>query len=432
MTIIANAPDQAPAPSASAAAAKRRAEARRHYLTGTPGRMRVLAALASLLCVAFAVTGFLGLRAVDAAVDRASANTEQVVRVQSIYGDLLKADAAVTNGFLVGGLESEKNRLTYDSAMADVARNIAEAAKAQPADGTALAALNQAVQGYSNNIDRARTNNRQAFTVGQQYLKIAGDGLRQTALPIAANLASANEARADDELNFAGSGGLVLGMGVLTLGALVGIGLWLARKTHRYVNLPLVGAGVLVAGGLALATMHVVDVSSTLIAVKGGNFKAAVSLAGARAAAFDAKANESLTLIARGNGATYEERFLASADQADKQLDDMLAADTTRTSLKPQFSDYRTLHSKIRDADEGGDWNAAVGLATSTASGSANAVFTTFDEASGTVLDQLVAGVVKDFNGLGGRYLPWVLGLGGILAALLAGRSMTNRIEEYR
>ena len=73
-----------------------------------------------------------------------------------------------------------------------------------------------------------------------------------------------------------------------------------------------------------------------------------------------------------------------------------------------------------------------MGLATSTASGSANAVFTTFDEASGTVLDQLVAGVVKDFNGLGGRYLPWVLGLGGILAALPAGRSMTNRIEEYR
>ena len=106
--------------------------------------------------------------------------------------------------------------------------------------------------------------------------------MRQTALPIAANLASANEARADDELTSAGSGGLVLGMGVLTLGALVGIGPWLARKTHRYVNLS-PRRRRLVAGGLALATMHVVDVSSTLIAVKGGNW-AAVSLAGARVA----------------------------------------------------------------------------------------------------------------------------------------------------
>ena len=40
MTIIANAPDQAPALAPPRQRPNAAAEARRHYLTGTPGRMR--------------------------------------------------------------------------------------------------------------------------------------------------------------------------------------------------------------------------------------------------------------------------------------------------------------------------------------------------------------------------------------------------------
>ena len=91
-----------------------------HFFTGTPGRMRILAVVASLACLGFALSGFFALRALDSSVNRAAANTEQVVRVQQIYADLLRADAATTNGFLQGGLEPVDLRSTYDSAMARV------------------------------------------------------------------------------------------------------------------------------------------------------------------------------------------------------------------------------------------------------------------------------------------------------------------------
>ena len=37
-------------------------------------------------------------------LDRAEADTAQLIRVQNIQTDLLSADAAATNAFLVGGL----------------------------------------------------------------------------------------------------------------------------------------------------------------------------------------------------------------------------------------------------------------------------------------------------------------------------------------
>ncbi len=144
MTQIATAPAMIPTPGtggpqSSPQRAAQRRELARHFFTGTPGRMRIAAAIASALCLAFGLAGFLGLRGVDGSTERAKANTEQVVRVRTIYADLLAADAAVTNGFLLGGQESAQNRQTYDEAMARVASNIATAASAQKADGKALA-----------------------------------------------------------------------------------------------------------------------------------------------------------------------------------------------------------------------------------------------------------------------------------------------------
>ena len=71
--------------------------------TGTPGRMRINATVASLLPRLRPHGASFCLRALDGSINRAGANTEQVVRVQQIYTDLLRADAVTTNGFLQGG-----------------------------------------------------------------------------------------------------------------------------------------------------------------------------------------------------------------------------------------------------------------------------------------------------------------------------------------
>ena len=77
MTQIATAPAMIPTPgtggpqSSPQSAAQRRELARRHFFTGTPGRMRIAAAIASALCLSFGLAGFLGLRGVDGSTERA-------------------------------------------------------------------------------------------------------------------------------------------------------------------------------------------------------------------------------------------------------------------------------------------------------------------------------------------------------------------------
>lgn len=441
MTQIATAPttiSTGPAPGTPTAAgtttsaAERRATARRHFFTGTPGRMRILAVVASLACLGFALSGFFALRALDSSVNRAAANTEQVVRVQQIYADLLRADAATTNGFLQGGLEPVDLRSTYDSAMARVSRNIAEAANAQPADGEALSLLNERLGTYVTYVNQARTYNRQVLPVGAQYLTLASDQLRTDILPIVDNLRAANQDRAQTELGAGKVAALALGMGVLTLGLLGLIGWWLAQKTHRILSLPLAAAFALVAGGVGLTLTMMASTASTMSTVRDGDFSSAVNLASARAAAYDAKSNEALTLVKRGSGAAnqaaYEKALATALDAVDKAG----FGPGKSPGLAARLGTYSTLHDAIRKADDSGDWDKAVALATSTKSGSANAAFDEFDAASEGKLKDKASSAIAALDGLQRPLFPWLVGLAGILAALAAARSMTPRIEEYR
>ena len=404
----------------------------RHYFSGTPGRMRVLGVVAALMSLAFGLTGIFSLRAVDKAVDRAGANTAQVVRAQALYADLLKADASATNGFLVGGLETTDQRAIYDDAMARVVKNIAEAAKAQPADGTALGALNQHVQAYAGYIAQARAYNRQGLPVGAQYLKLASAGLRADALPVVSAVADANQERADVELGAASNGAPVLWVGILTLMVLGAVGWWLAKRTHRYLNPALVLAVLLVLGGVVLTFGALRGLDQALTAVRDGPYRAAVALASARAEAYDAKSNESLTLIARGSGAKFETAYADSAGLVDAGLREAATASSAQTGLVGGFGPYRTAHAAVRAADDAGNWDEAVALATTSESGSANSAFTTFDTALTAGLNTEVADAQAALDDRSMSWRPWLIGLTGLVAALFGGRAMTKRIEEYR
>ena len=112
----------------------------REALAGTPGRMRVVAVLAVVVTLGFGLGAGQAFRSASGALERAGADAAQVVRVQDIQTNLVQADAAATNAFLVGGLEPAAQRTTYDEAVAEASALIAAAARAQPADGAALAA----------------------------------------------------------------------------------------------------------------------------------------------------------------------------------------------------------------------------------------------------------------------------------------------------
>jgi hypothetical protein len=397
-------------------------------LQGTPGRMRLLALLSVLAALAIGAVSANALLASRAAAERAANNTAQVVRVQSLHVDLLRADALATNAFLSGGLESADQRARYDAAISAAATGIAAAAAAQPADGRALGALADQIRAYTALVEQARANNRLGQPVGAQYLKQASAGLRSDAIPIIQAITTANEGRAQAEFDRSDSTAQLL-IGVACILALVGIALWLARRTHRYLNGPLTAAVALLAAVLIVSALAIGAIAQTTTAVARGEYAAAVALADVSTAANDARANESLTLIARGSGAPLEKAWVAD-DQAVRA--ELSAAD--RAPLRGAWQLYAATHKQVRTLDDGGSWDQAVALATSTKADGAAARFAAFDQSAATARDKASTEAIDQLEGLGGWTPVYtvVVGLAALLAAWLVVRGFGRRIEEYR
>ncbi len=402
---------------------------------GTPGRMRGVAAVTVLAAVVFGLMAGYSFRAADGALGRAKANTDQLIRVQAIQNHVVRADADATNAFLVGGLEPAAQRADYTEAITSASKLIAEAAKSQPADGPALGALNEALVTYASTIEQARANNRQALPIGSQYLKDASAELRTDALPALKNLVDANNARVGEEFDHAGNAvWWLLVTGLLALSVL-GLGLvWLARRTRRYVNVPLAAAAVIVLVALVVGTVGLLSVGNRVDTVRDGVYAATLSTAQARIAGFDAKSNESLALIARGSGAAFEDSWKASDGVVQRQLADLGQNSAADAFEVLPWEPYASVHQQIRKLDDGGDWDGAVELATASTPNSGNAAFADFDKSSDDQLSALGKDTSSELDKAGG-WLAFaaVLGLlAGIVAALLAWWGVSQRLEEYR
>ncbi|MGW1342584.1 hypothetical protein ACWCOV_16170 [Kribbella sp. NPDC002412] len=402
------------------------------WFEGTPGRMRAFLILAAAMSVVFGLAAAQGFRQSEGALDRAEANAAQLVRIQAIHTNLVSANADATNAFLVGGLEPPDQRQHFVDSLAEAARLIAEAATAQPADQDALGALNQTLVTYNGLIEQARANNRQGLPIGSQYLRDANAVLQNDSLPLVKALVQANEERVDTEFDGIGYGSIwVLVSGLLTL-VVFGITLrWLARRTHRYINVPIAAGGVLVllttiVGGLALA-----NASSDASNTRTEAYDRTLALSRARIAAYDARSNESLTLIARGSGAAYDKAYTDAAAVVDDQLRNVNGSGT----LESQWADYKEVHVAVRKLDTEGDWDQAVDLAIGKARGTSSVrAFAAFDESSAAQLKTSSEAVRTELTD-SREALPPIGWLGipiGIAAALLVAWGMSQRLEEYR
>ena len=398
-------------------------------LHGTPGRMRLFGLLGVIAAVLLGAVSANALVASQAAVERAANNTAQVVRVQSIHVDLLRADALATNAFLVGGLESPESRATYEAAMGRVASGLAQAAAAQPADGKALGVLAQRVQTYAALVEQARANTRVGLPVGAQYLTQASAGLRSDAIPIVDQVVQANEERSSKEFDRSDSR-LQLLVGVVALAGLVALAVWLARRTHRYLNPSLTGAIALLLVALFVAASQIGGIASATSQVSAGSYQRAVALADVTTAANDARANESLTLIRRGSGAANEKAWKADS----KTVGDTLAGVQDSGDLQQQWKAYADAHTKVRSLDDGGRWDDAVKLSTSTANGGAAQSFGAFDVAVTQARDDAAKATVSTLQGVGGAAMlvAVLVGLAGLVASWLIVRGIGQRLEDYR
>lgn len=413
--------------STAAIARSRRKDVLHRLLHGTPGRMRVLALVAVVAAIAIGAVSANALLVSRAAAERAANNTAQVVRVQSIHVDLLRADALATNAFLVGGLESADQRSRYDEAISAATTGIATAAAAQPADGRALGALADEVRSYAALVEQARANNRLGLPVGAQYLKEASAGLRSDAIPIVQAVTQANEGRAEAEFGRADST-LQLFLGIAAIMVLLGVALWLARRTHRYLNGPLTGAIVLLMAALIVAAATIGQIGQTAAAVERGDYATAAALADVSTAANDARANESLTLIARGSGSAFEKAWAADDVIVRARLAD------AGTPLVARWQLYTTTHAEVRRLDDGGQWEQAVALATTSEAAGSGPRFEDFDTQAALARDEASAAAVDRLAGLGelAPFYAVAIGLAALVASWLVVRGIGRRIEEYR
>jgi len=407
----------------------------RAAMAGTPGRLRAVGIVSVVVTLLFGLAAGQAFRSADGALGRAAANSDQLVRIQAIQTNVVQADADATNAFLVGGLEPATQRADYTEAVASASGLIAQAAQNQPADGNALAALNQSLVAYTSQVEQARANNRQALPVGAQYLKSASADLRAEALPLLTNLSEANDARVTEEFDRAARSALWLVLpGLLALTVLALSLVWLARRTRRYVNVPLAAGALLVLVTLVLGTVGLLSVKGDVDTTRDGVYAATRSTAQARIAGFDAKSNESLTLIARGSGASFEKAWQASSAA--------VVGEVARLGENPASSGLGTLpwkgyvdvHTEIRRLDDAGNWEGAVALATGSDPKSGNTAFAAFDTASDEQLTGLSSQTSRQLDDTGG-WLPFagVLGLlAGVVAALCAWWGVSMRLEEYR
>jgi hypothetical protein len=330
---------------------------------------------------------------------------------------------------LVGGLEPPAQRAAYDQALSSTSSLIAEAAQAQPADGTALAALNQQVLSYAGMIEQARANNRQGLPIGAQYLRNASAQLRSDALPILNNLVSANAARATDEMK-AGAGYIVLVIALLGLGGVIAAQVWLARRFKRKINVGMLASSIVLLVLVIGSLIVVLQLRSSLQEISSGSLAAVNTAADARINANDAKSNESLTLIARGSGQAFEAAWKSSADSVAENLGRL----TDKPELVGQWQAYTDVHTQIRALDDEGQWDKAVAKATGSANDSSNTVFGAFDSNLAGYLD----GVSQQAsNSLANEQPVMVVAavlilLGGLAAALLGRRGVAERLREYR
>ncbi|HWD83161.1 MAG TPA: hypothetical protein VG497_29880, partial [Kribbella sp.] len=332
------------------------------WFEGTPGRMRAFLILAAAMSVVFGAAAAQGFSQSGGALDRAQANAAQLVRIQAIHTNLVSANADATNAFLVGGLEPPEQRAHFVNSMAAAAGLIAEAATAQPADRDVLGALNKTLITYEGLIEQARANNRQGLPIGSQYLKDANSVLQDDSLPLVKALVEANEKRVDTEFDGISYGTIwVVVAGLLTLVVFAITLRWLARRTHRYLNVPIAAGAVLVllttvVGGIALASA-----SGSAKDTRNSEYERTLALSRARIAAYDARSNESLTLIARGSGDSFDKAYNAAAGQVDEQLGKL---GSNAGDLTQKWGAYKAVHTQVRTKDgKDGNWDAAVAMA---------------------------------------------------------------------
>ncbi|MFD3556919.1 hypothetical protein ACFWWA_33160 [Streptomyces goshikiensis] len=463
VTSRAPAPGGGPAapPAGPPAAAPRRVSAwaegvdqlRRAAVT-EPGRLRIIgAALAAAVLLFGLVTVWEISGRVAAADDVVSRSQPLSADAASIYRSLADADTASSSGFLAGAQEPREVRQRYEKDIANASRLLVSAAANAAASDSSrkeITLLGEQLPRYTGLIEQARATNRQGLPLGGAYLRYANEQMSTVLLPAAQRLYEAETGRLYTDYDDARSWPLAaLAAGALALAALG----WAQRRNYHRTN-RVFNHGLVAATGAALVVLLWLAVGQSfaragLNEARTDGQESLKVLNDARIASLQARANENLTLIARGavlaedkKSDKYDVDFTTNMKQLDDGLaralrladDDSGRAPVTRAA--GGVAQWKQRHAAARETDLKGDYEGALPQVIGDADHkeSSGASFDTVDAS----LEQAVAHEQKEFTraargglgALGGLVTgAAALAVVGAAAALLG---IGRRLSEYR
>jgi len=420
----------------------------RAIVRSTPGRLTAALIVLLLLGIAYGITAFTGSNEANADVSSVQDSSGPLtVSAQSLYRALSDADATAATAFLTPGAETAASRQRYETDIAAAGTALAQvtagASGASTKSAQRLDVLATELPVYTGLVETARTNNRLGYPVGAAYLREASGLMRATLLPAAQDVYSTQTQRLATDHN-AGSRYpyIAVLLGVLALAALVFAQRYLTRRTRRLVNPGLAAATLALLAALIYQNVAWFGLHSHLQSAQADGSSQVQALATARIEALQARADEALTLVARGSGGAFEQDFrktmadLVGANGGGGRLGHAASTatdPTVRAAIRAAISDvaaWQRVHTGLRKDDDGGNYPAAVTAATGPASDS----FTRLDDALADGIRASDATFTEQ-AAAAGRAIR-IVGIVVIILTLLtlggAAIGVQRRIAEYR
>ncbi|MFJ2176018.1 hypothetical protein ACIQVO_18575 [Streptomyces sp. NPDC101062] len=445
------APPGEPEPPARRAAWWETTDRLRAAATTEPGRLRIIGAALALLVVAFgAVTAWEVADRHSAAGDVVSRSQPLSADAANIYRSLADADTAAASGFLAGAQEPATVQKRYREDIATASGLLIRAATHTDSDsesGRQIRTLNEGLPRYTGLVERARANNRQGLPLGGAYLRYANEQMTKELLPAAEKLYAAETDRLARDNDAARLWPFVsLAIGVVALGVLV----WAQRRNYRRTN-RVFNHGLLAATAGATVLLLWLAVGQTVArseldsAQKQGQESLKV-LNDARINSLKARANENLTLVARGAVLTadgkhdkYETDFATGMDKLStalgeaKKLADNSAGGRPVDEAISAVAQWRERHRSVSETDRSGDYGTAVSKVIGTG-GSTGQSFDRVDKALGAAVEQEQKEFKRSASDGRGALSGLAVGAGvlALVAAVGAILGVGRRLSEYR
>ncbi|QUR66155.1 protein kinase G-activating protein GlnX [Mycobacterium spongiae] len=358
-----------------------------------------------------------------------------------LYTTLSVADAAAATAF-IAQTEPHAVRQRYEQAITDASVAVTRASAGLTDDSLVqlLGRINAQLAVYTGLVEIARTNNRAGNPVGSSYLSEASGLMQSKILPDAQQLYEATSTRVDTETTASTHFPAPV---ILVVATTVVFGAfshrWLARHTRRRIN------PGLVVGALGILVMVVwvgtaLTISTT--ASRSAKDTAAESLktiTNLAITAQQARADETLGLIRRGDEEVRKQSFVQRIDSMHQQLDDYMARQDAVDKLDLQGADqllvrWQQANDRIDSYMSVGNYRAATQVALGQGEDDSTPAFDTLDDALTKAMEQsrtqLRTDVHNAHRGLAGAQV------GGVVlsmsAAIAVALGLWPRLKEYR